>query len=88
MLLVSLKHNLKRSPHNRAELEKLAVLEAGEISLEEARLCIGDDTGHNNDLVFAAASGHPGQKETFDRSLLEEHMKSGYSCADQTFPIT
>ena len=59
----------------RAELEKLAVFkgEQGEISLEEARLCIGDSSEATlDDLVFATASGHPGQTgKLLDRALLE-----------------
>ena len=59
----------------RSELEKLAVFkgEQGEISLEEARLCIGDSSEATlDDLVFAAASGHPGQTgKLLDRALLE-----------------
>ena len=59
----------------RSELEKLAVFkgEQGEISLEEARLCIGDSSEATlDDLVFAAASGHPSQTgKLLDRALLE-----------------
>ena len=59
----------------RSELEKLAVFkgEQGEISFEEARLCIGDSSEATlDDLVFAAASGHPSQTgKLLDRALLE-----------------
>ena len=59
----------------RSELEKLAVFkgEQGEISLEEARVCIGDSSEATlDDLVFAAASGHPSQTgKLLDRALLE-----------------
>ena len=59
----------------RSELEKLTIYkgELGEISLEEARSCIGDSSEATlDDLAFAAASGHPGQTgKLLDRAFLE-----------------
>ena len=59
----------------RSELEKLILFkgEPGEISFEEARLCIGDSSEATlDDLVFAAGSGRPSQTgKLLDRALLE-----------------